>query len=146
MLSLSSIHIGMHALILLPKPLILGIWFHTWLVMLSHAVSSVIQVFPSLWCWVWLVLLLRVLVFHPSWCEVTVVRIDVVVWASAGMVEMVRFYQVMWFIMLEYAKDWALGVDTPGQQVLSHVRYGTTCLLIRDVVGCESCLVRWRKT
>jgi hypothetical protein len=27
--------------------LILRIWVHTWLVMLSHAVMSVIQVFPS---------------------------------------------------------------------------------------------------
>jgi hypothetical protein len=29
-LSLSSIHIGMHALILLPKPHTLGKWVHTW--------------------------------------------------------------------------------------------------------------------
>jgi hypothetical protein len=55
-LSLSNIHIGMHALILYLS-LILRIWVHTCLVMLSHAVMSVIQVFPSLWCWVWLVLL-----------------------------------------------------------------------------------------
>jgi hypothetical protein len=54
-LSLSSIHIAMHALILYLS-LILRIWIHTWLVMLSHAVMSVVQVFPSLWCWVWLVL------------------------------------------------------------------------------------------
>jgi hypothetical protein len=53
-LSLSSIHIGLHALILYLS-LILRIWVHTWLVMLSHAVLSVVQVFPSLWCWVWLV-------------------------------------------------------------------------------------------
>jgi hypothetical protein len=45
-LSFSSIHIGMHALIL-NLSLILRIWVHTWLVMLSHAVMSVIQVFPS---------------------------------------------------------------------------------------------------
>jgi hypothetical protein len=74
MLSLSSIHTGMHALILLPKPHTLGIWVHTWLVMLRDAVMNLVQVFLSLWCWVWLVLLLRVLVFHPSWCEMTVVR------------------------------------------------------------------------
>jgi uncharacterized membrane protein len=45
-LSLSSIHIGMHALILYIS-LILKIWVHTWLVVLSHVVMSVIQVFPS---------------------------------------------------------------------------------------------------
>jgi hypothetical protein len=47
MLSLSSIHIVLHALIILPKPHTLGIWVHTWLALLSHAVMSVIQVFPS---------------------------------------------------------------------------------------------------
>jgi hypothetical protein len=41
----------------------------------------------------------------------------------------------MWFVMLESAKDRVIGVDTPGQQVPPHVRYGMTCLLIRDVVG-----------
>jgi hypothetical protein len=45
MLSLSSIHIGVHALILLPKPHTLGIWVHTWLVMLNYAAMSVVQVF-----------------------------------------------------------------------------------------------------
>jgi hypothetical protein len=45
-LSLSRVHIGMLALILYLS-LILRIWVHTWLVMLSHAVMSVIQVFPS---------------------------------------------------------------------------------------------------
>jgi hypothetical protein len=45
-LSFSSIHIGLHALILYLS-FILRIWVHTWLVMLSHAVMSVIQVFPS---------------------------------------------------------------------------------------------------
>jgi hypothetical protein len=29
------------------------IWVHTWLVMHSHAVLSVVQVYPSLWSWVW---------------------------------------------------------------------------------------------
>jgi hypothetical protein len=41
-----SSHIGIHALILLPKPHTLGIWVHTSLVMLSHAVLRVTQVFP----------------------------------------------------------------------------------------------------
>jgi hypothetical protein len=48
MLSLSSIHIGLQALILLPNPHTLGMRIHTWLVMFSHAVMSVVQVFPSL--------------------------------------------------------------------------------------------------
>jgi hypothetical protein len=61
-----------------------------------------------------------------------VVRIDGVVCALVGMVETVRFHQVMWFVMLEFAKDRVLGVDTPGQQVPSCVRYRTACLLIRD--------------
>jgi uncharacterized membrane protein len=45
-LSFSSVHIGLHALILYLS-LILRIWVQTWLVMLSHAVMSVVQVFPS---------------------------------------------------------------------------------------------------
>jgi hypothetical protein len=55
------------------------------------------------------------------------------------MVETVRIHQVMWFVMLESAKDQVIGVDTSGQQVLSRVRYETTCLLIRDIVGSVSC-------
>jgi hypothetical protein len=49
----------------------------------------------------------------------------------------------MWFIVLEYAKDRVLGVDTPGQQVPPRVQYGMTCLLIRDVVGSVPCSVEW---
>jgi hypothetical protein len=45
--------------------------------------------------------------------------------------------------MLGSAKDQVLGVDTPGQQVPPHVRYGTTCLLIRDAVGSVSCSDEW---
>jgi uncharacterized membrane protein len=45
-LSFSSVYIGLHALILYIS-LIFRIWVHTWLVMLSYAVMSVIQVFPS---------------------------------------------------------------------------------------------------
>jgi hypothetical protein len=55
------------------------------------------------------------------------------------MVETVGIRQVMWFVMLESAKDRVIGVDTPGQQVPSRVRYGTTCLLINDVVGSAPC-------
>jgi hypothetical protein len=62
------------------------------------------------------------------------------------MVETVGFCQVMWFVMLESAKDRVIGVDTLRQQVPPCVRYGMTCLLIRDVVGCESFLEVWGKT
>jgi hypothetical protein len=55
----------------------------------------------------------------------------------------VEFHPVMWFIMLESAKDRVLGVDTPGQQVPPRVQYGTTCLLIRGVVGSVPCSVEW---
>jgi hypothetical protein len=51
------------------------------------------------------------------------------------MVEAVGIRQVMWFVMLESAKDRVIGVDTQGQQVPPHVRYGMDGLLIRDVVG-----------
>jgi hypothetical protein len=56
-----------------------------------------------------------------------------------GMVETVGICQVMWFIMLESAKDRVIGVDTTEQQVLPRVKYGMTCLLIRDVVGSVPC-------
>jgi hypothetical protein len=59
------------------------------------------------------------------------------------MVEMVGICQVMWFVMLESAKDRVIGVDIPGQQVSPLVRYGTTCLLIRDVVGSVPCSDEW---
>jgi hypothetical protein len=55
------------------------------------------------------------------------------------MVETARICQVMWFVMLESAKERVIGVDTPGQQVPPRVRYGTTCLLIRDAVGSVPC-------
>jgi hypothetical protein len=50
------------------------------------------------------------------------------------MLEMVGICQVMWFVMLESAKDRVIGVDTQGQQVPPRVRYGTSCLLIRDAM------------
>jgi hypothetical protein len=59
------------------------------------------------------------------------------------MVETVVILQVMWFIMIESAKDRVILVDTPGQQVPPHVRYGTTCLLIRDAVGSVPCSDEW---
>jgi hypothetical protein len=62
------------------------------------------------------------------------------------MVETVGFHQVLRLVMLKSAKDRVLGVDTLGQQVSPRVRYGTSCLLINDVVGCESCSMVWGKT
>jgi hypothetical protein len=54
------------------------------------------------------------------------------------MVELVGIHQVMWFVMLKSTKDQVIGVDTPKQQVPPRVRYGMTCLIIRDVVGSVS--------
>jgi hypothetical protein len=122
--------------------LILRIWVHTWLVILSHAVMSVIQVFPSF------VILSLACVF---------VRDDlpsVEMWfnraedrccglSKVGMVETVGFRHVMWFVMLKSAKGWILGVDTPRQHVPPCVRYGMTCLLIRYAIGCVSYSVEW---
>jgi hypothetical protein len=51
---------------------------------------------------------------------------------------------VMWFVMLVFPKDRVIGVDTPGQQVSPCVQYGTTCLLIRDVVGSVPCSDVWQ--
>jgi hypothetical protein len=44
-----------------------------------------------------------------------VVRFDAVIWAWVGMVEAVGIRQVMWVVMLKFAKDQILGVDTPEQ-------------------------------
>jgi hypothetical protein len=57
---------------------------------------------------------------------------------KVGMVETVGFSQVMWFVMLESAKYRILGVDTTGQHMPPHVRYGIACLLIRNTIGCVS--------
>jgi hypothetical protein len=56
------------------------------------------------------------------------------------MVETVGFHQMLWLVMLECAKNWIIGVDTPGQHMLPRVRYKMTCLLIRDAVGSVPCL------
>jgi hypothetical protein len=60
------------------------------------------------------------------------------------MVETVRIHHVMWFVMLESAKDRVIGLGTTGQQVPSCVRYGTAYLLIRDVVGSVPCSDEWK--
>jgi hypothetical protein len=62
------------------------------------------------------------------------------------MVEMTEIHQVMWFVMLESAKDQILGVETSGQHVSPHLWYGTSYLLIRTAIDCESCSAVWGKT
>jgi hypothetical protein len=46
--------------------------------------------------------------------------------------------------MLESAMDRVLGVNTLGQQVSPCVRYGTSCLLIRDAVGSVPYSDEWK--
>jgi hypothetical protein len=46
----------------------------------------------------------------------------------------VTFMVYGWFL-LKSAKDRFLGVDPPGQHVPPHVRYGTTCYIIRSTLG-----------
>jgi hypothetical protein len=48
--------------------------------------------------------------------------------------------------MLESTKDRILGVDTSGQHVPPCVWYGTTCLLIRDIVGSVPFSDEWEVT
>jgi hypothetical protein len=60
------------------------------------------------------------------------------------MVEAIEIRQVMWFVILESAKDRVIGVDTLGQQVLSRVRYEITCPLIRDAGGSVPCSDEWK--
>jgi hypothetical protein len=57
-----------------------------------------------------------------------------------GMVEMVNTVMAL---ELKSAIDRILGVDTPGQHVPPRVWYGTTCLLIRNAIGCVSCSDEW---
>jgi hypothetical protein len=140
-LSLSSIHIGMHALILYLS-FILRIWVYTWLAMLSHAVMSVVQVFPSF------VMLSLACVFVSDGLP------SVVVWfdhgevrccglSKVGIVETVGFHQVVWLVRLESATDRILGVDTLGQHVPPRVRYEISCLLNRYAIGYVSSSVEW---
>jgi hypothetical protein len=49
----------------------------------------------------------------------------------------------LWLVMLESAKDQVLEVDTTRQQVPQRVRYGTSCLIIRDAVGSAPCSYEW---
>jgi hypothetical protein len=52
----------------------------------------------------------------------------------------------MWLVLLKSTKDRFLGINILGQQVPPRVRYGMTCLQIRDVIGSESCSNAWVKT
>jgi hypothetical protein len=68
--------------------------------------------------------------------------------SKVWMVERVGFHQVAWLVMIKYAKDRILGVDTSEQYVPPNARYGTACWLIRYAIGCESCSVEggWHHT
>jgi hypothetical protein len=57
--------------------------------------------------------------------------------------EWLRWLIPSWHVMLESAKDRILGVDTLGQHVPPRVRYGMTCLLIRNAIGSVSYSVEW---
>jgi hypothetical protein len=103
---------------------------------------SVVQVFPSF------VMLSLACVFVSDSLPSVEMRFDYgedrcCDLSKVGMVETVGFRQVMWFVMLEFAMDRILGVDTPGQHVPPRVWYGTACLLIRYAMGCVSCSVEW---
>jgi hypothetical protein len=139
-LSLSSSYIGLHALILLPKSYTFRIWVHTWLVMRSHAVMSVVQVFHPLGCWVGLCLCDSLVVFHPPRCEL-IVR-GSILWFEKWL-ELRRWLIPSWHVVLKSAKDQILGVDTLGHHVPPRVRYGMTCLLIRNTIGSVSCSDEW---
>jgi hypothetical protein len=136
-LSISSIHIGLHALVLYLS-LLLRIWVYTWIAMLSHVVMRVVQVFSSF------VMLSLACVFVRGGLP------SVEMWfdhgedrcydlSKDGMVETVEFRHVMWIVMLEYAKDQILGVDTSGQHVSPRVRYGMACWRIRKSLVSLSC-------
>jgi hypothetical protein len=140
-LSFSSIHIGLYALIL-NLGLILRIWVHTWLVMLSHAVMSVVQVLSSFEMLSLACILVRDgLPSIEMWFDHGEDRCYDL--SKDGLVETVGLRQVMWLVMLKSAKEWILGVDPPGQHVPPRVRYGTSYLLIWYDVGCVSCSVEW---
>jgi hypothetical protein len=67
------------------------------------------------------------------------VRFDDVVWNGGEGCDLHN----LWLVMLKSPKDRVLEVDTPGQQVLPRVWYGTVCLLIRNDVGGVSCSDEW---
>jgi hypothetical protein len=110
--------------------------------MLSHAVMSDVHVFPSF------VMLSLACVFVRDGLPSVEMQFDrgedrCRGLSKVGMVEMVGFLKVIWFVMLESGKDRIVGVDTPGKHVPPCVRYEMTCLLINNAIGCVSCLVEW---
>jgi hypothetical protein len=122
-------------------PHTLGFLVHTGVVMLSHAVMRVVQVFPSF------VMLSLAFAFVrgglPSvemWFDPGENRCCGL--SKVGMVEMVGFRQEMWLVMLKSAKDRILGVDPPGQYVPPRVRYGIAYWLIRKALVSLSCQKR----
>jgi hypothetical protein len=109
----------------------LGLWVVD---LLSPAVMSVVQVFPSYMMLSLACVFVRVfgLPSVEMWFDSGEDRCCGL--SKVGMVETVGFHQVMWLVMLKSAKDRILGVDTPGQLVPSRVRYGTACWLIRKAL------------
>jgi hypothetical protein len=49
------------------------------------------------------------------------------------MVKKVKTFMVCWVVLLELAMNRFFGVDPPGQHVPPRIRYGMTCLLIREL-------------
>jgi hypothetical protein len=82
-------------------------------------------------------------------CESVVViyllRCELTVWGSMLWFEQWSKWQrwliLSWHVVLKSAQDQILGVDIPGQHVPPRVRYGMTCLLIRNTIG--SVLLGW---
>jgi hypothetical protein len=124
----------LHTLIGLPIPYI-HIGLDLWLVdLVSPAVISVVQVFISY-------MILSLACFFVRVFGLPSVKM----WfnrgedrccnlSKIGMVETVGIRQVIWIVMLKSAKDWILGVDTPGQHVSPRVRYVTACWLTRKAL------------
>jgi hypothetical protein len=104
--------------------------------MLSLAVMSVVQVFPSYMMLSLTCVFVRVfgLPFLEMWFDHGEDR-----FCDLSKVGMVEIRQVMWIVMLESAKDRILEVDTPGQHVPPRVRYGMPCWLIRKALVSLSC-------
>jgi hypothetical protein len=116
---------------------------HTRLREVCPAVMNIVQVFPSLWYWVCIVLSVES-VSLPSvvmWGDSAGIRCYCLskVWNSGGGCDLQGF----WLVMLESTKNWVLGVDTPGQQVLPCVQYETAWLIIKDVVGSVPYSDKW---
>jgi hypothetical protein len=80
---------------------------------------------------------------HLSRCELTM-------WGSMLLfeqwLEWWRWLIPSWHVVLKSVKDRILGVDTPGQHVPPHLKYGTDWLLIRNTIGSMSCSDEWEMT